>query len=292
VRKYYKIQTFRFAVSTDCANLEQGIDLLYPALRTEPGPCSVEWSLRQNSNAKADSHSFLLYEDGALVCENQDVHYLLDALEWRIMMGILRRLEHFVQVHAAGLVSEGKALLLIGPSGAGKTSLALSLLLQGWKCLSDEVILIDPEDCMISPLPRSFHVDMRVLELFPELLSGRTEKVFADNSGKRLVDPSVIRSDWIAQPSLPHWIVFPSYSATNHNNLIPIGETEALSLLLGQAINLSGHGKKGLEILIQLIRLCQCYRLNTGDLHYASFVLSNLMERDYESVAQIPIRSP
>ena len=43
-------------------------------------------------------------------------------------------------LHAAGVSRAGRGLLLIGPGGAGKTTLAAALNASGWELLSDDVI--------------------------------------------------------------------------------------------------------------------------------------------------------
>lgn len=283
-KNYYEIQRFRFAISTDSVIIKSGLDLLYPALIAEPGPCSIEWKINQILEKKAGANCYILYENNKIISETMDAVHLLDTLEWKITTEILENLKHFIHLHASGLTMNRKAILLVGPSGAGKTSLALSLLLQGWEALSDEVLLIDKEYNKVWPLPRSFHVDLNVLKSLTGITFSDTDILFMDKSGKRRIDPAKISSDWIATPSIPKWIVFPNYSPMNRNDLILLGETEALSLLLDQTINLLNHGENGLAFLIKLIKSCQCYKLNTGDLHNAASILSSLAEQVYKPV--------
>ena len=117
---------------------------------------------------------------------------------------------------------------------------------------------------MILPLPRCFHVDDRTIELIPDIIAEDREDVFKDNSGKRRFDPYRIRKDWIAEPASPVWIVFLNNDIKNENKLVRIGETEALSLLIEQTINLADHGDEGLKCLINLVQHCECYIINTG----------------------------
>jgi len=237
----------------------------------------MEWTIEDRCDGKNGPLSYVTYEDGSPIAEETDIDLLLDHLEWRITTEILRNLGHYVQLHAAGLVTEKRALLLVGPSGAGKSSLALSLLLQGWKCLSDEVILVDAESPSVWPFPRSFRVGFKTLSLFPGLGTGQA----CADMGKRRLDPALVLDSWATGPSMPGWIIFPNYHPSHQGDLIPLGETEALTLLLGQAINLVDHGKKGLDILTQLVRHFRCFRLNTGDLNVATSVLVRLTKQGH-----------
>ncbi|MFZ1642588.1 MAG: hypothetical protein WAV07_14385, partial [Candidatus Contendobacter sp.] len=53
--------------------------------------------------------------------------------------------QRLLVLHAAGVGRDGQGLLLIGPGGAGKTTLAAALNASGWDLLSDDVIPVTPE---------------------------------------------------------------------------------------------------------------------------------------------------
>jgi hypothetical protein len=278
-RRFCQIHSFRFSMATDCEELEPGIASLFPASSTTYGKCRAEWSIGRRHGNYTGVPSYLSHEDGHLIHETQLIDDALDDLEWRITTRILRNLVQFVQLHAAGLVAGGKALLLVGPSGAGKSSLALCMLRQGWKCLSDEIILIDAATGAVWPFPRSFRVDFKTLiKIFPEHPVKSSGPLHRDSMGKIRLDPSLAISDWIAGPSPPGWIVFPSYQPDRRSGLQPLGETEAFGHMVSQAINLVDHGKRGLDILLSLVRRFQCFRLNAADLHAATSLLSGLAE--------------
>jgi hypothetical protein len=274
-RMHYALHDFRFVLTNECPDLLPALGSLYPALRSEPGSWSTEWKVSE-SYSSDKAALYILTENGQTVFETRDRTDFFERLEWKILLKILQNLNGFLQLHAAGLVTDDRALLLIGPSGAGKTTLTLTMLLNGWKCLSDEVALINPELLNIWPFPRSFHVYPETLGLFQELSSGDSVTTFVDATGKIRFDPAMIRENWSAAPARPAWLVFPSYTPGGVNDLIPIGETEALSLMIDQTINFAEYDHRSLEMLIELIRACECYRLVSGDIRHASSLLSDL----------------
>jgi hypothetical protein len=276
-RQCYKVHNFRFSLATDCEELKSELGLLTRAMAAKPGKCSTAWTVSGFQDQQRGLRSYRLYESGNLICETDDRARLLDTLEWAIMTGILQSTRHFIQLHAAGVDVDGQALLFVGPSGAGKTSLVLSLLLKGWQCLSDEVILVDPCTNRVLPFPRSFHIHSQTLNLFSELSATVHKSASVDNRGKFRFDPGLVLSEWVAGTSAPAWVVFPCYQPGNRNDLIPIGETEAMTILIGQTINLLDHGERGLETLLELVRKCRCFRFNTGDIHVASLAMSGLI---------------
>ncbi|HEY4347542.1 MAG TPA: hypothetical protein VGM80_08125 [Gaiellaceae bacterium] len=89
----------------------------------------------------------------------------------RITEGIVGRLslEGIYPIHAAALEHDGGALILSGRSNAGKTTLALRLLQDGLKLLSDELALSGPAGRTILPYRRSLHVRPGTPELIEEL---------------------------------------------------------------------------------------------------------------------------
>lgn len=205
----------------------------------------------------------------------------MEELEWIITLKILSNMKHFLQVHAAGLVRDGKALLLVGPSGSGKTTLTVQLLGRGWQCLSDDVIFINPENGMAWPFPRGFHVDGNT----ERLILGRyrnNRSTSMDASGKRRFDPSVIRKDWIAGPAEPRWLVFLQNGQHDpnigygKNKLTPAGETLSLSLLVGQTINCLDHEDNGLGILARLVRHCESFQFHAVNLSCVDELIANL----------------
>lgn len=283
-RNCYELSGFRFALTEDCLPTDIPLWSLYPALHSGPGPCDAEWNVKQVS--AGESPMYVLRDKQGVVHETDDPVGMLEYLEWTVLLALLRAQDHFLQLHAAGLVKNDRGLLLVGPSGSGKSTQALNLMLGGWRCLSDEIILIEPYgspggspgDIMVRPFPRSLHAKAATLRLFPELPRPKAGRGFVDSSGKRRFDPSLIREDWVAQPTRPTWLVFPAYSQAGGEALTPIGETEALSMLIEQTINLTSFGESGIEVLIRLVRSCACYRLNTRDVKLARARFSELAD--------------
>ena len=235
----------------------------------------MEWRVHREANSD-ETPLYILLENQQIIFKTPDCTDLFERLEWTILLKLLQNLSGFLQLHAAGLVIDERALLLIGPSGSGKTTLTLSMLLNGWKCLSDEIALIESELLKIWPFPRAFHVYPETLNLFPGLKHLDSEKSFADSSGKKRLDPVNVKESWSAAPAKPAWLIFPSYTPGGANKLIPIGETEALSLMIDQTINFAEYENRGLDILIQLIRTCECYKLISGDVNCACSLISDL----------------
>jgi hypothetical protein len=85
-------------------------------------------------------------------------HRWLEAVTGQIVATLVTLLRRLVFVHAAAVEIGGRALVLVGDSGAGKTSTAAALLARGGAYLSDEVALLDPASNRVLP----FHLPMAI----------------------------------------------------------------------------------------------------------------------------------
>ena len=268
----YKIHSFTFALSSTVTEIEEELASFFSSLITEKGIPSKEFSINRNN-----LDFFTLYEDNTLLLESDNIDFVLEQLEWTATLRILEHLSKFLHLHASGVSVDGKALLFTGPPGSGKTVMVLSLLLKGYSCLSDEIILIDPDTLTAHPFPRSFHIEKEVIKLFPELTRMITFSPHPDSSGKVRFDPGLISNGWIAEPSVPRWVIFIDYKPEHGNIFSPVGKTQALSLLVEQAVNLADYGEGGIDVLVKLVQQCECYMLKSGNLKSAAGMLKEII---------------
>ena len=81
-----------------------------------------------------------------------------DRVESELGLFAAERLHTLVAVHAAVVVSDGRAVLLPGPSMAGKTSLCVAARDVGLDVLTDEFALLDPATGLVGGWPRRFRI--------------------------------------------------------------------------------------------------------------------------------------
>lgn len=88
----------------------------------------------------------------------------------RVVMLVLDELavRGIVGTHAGVVAVDGRAVLLAGRSGRGKSTLTLGLVRRGAGFLTDELALVTPEGTVL-PYPRALHVRSSTLDLLPEL---------------------------------------------------------------------------------------------------------------------------
>lgn len=79
---------------------------------------------------------------------------LMRALETDAALAILNHHQHFLTVHGALLARGNRAVLIVGPSQAGKSTTSCALWAAGWQLLADDVTILHPAARAASPLLR------------------------------------------------------------------------------------------------------------------------------------------
>lgn len=120
-------------------------------------------------------------------------------LEWRATEDLLAA-EGAVFLHAAGLRMGGRQVLLVGESGAGKSSLTAQLFVRGYLAWSDDLVRFAPESGHFSTVPRSWKLDAKAMEsiyLLSLLSSEGAPGTLLANSVLYL-SPAALRRRWQA----------------------------------------------------------------------------------------------
>lgn len=83
---------------------------------------------------------------------------------------VLRYSQAHYMLHAAAIADEkGRAALIVGVSNAGKTSILLGLLREGYRMVTDDYCVLRNDTLQVTSLPTGITVTERTLKAFPEL---------------------------------------------------------------------------------------------------------------------------
>jgi hypothetical protein len=170
--------------------------------------------------------------------EDQPLVGLFDA----IVAGTIAALSAngILTIHAGVVAIDGRAILIAGRSGRGKTTLVLGLLRRGLDLLSDELALVAADDRTVLAYPRGLHIRPAALDLFPELgflagvpaheLGGGSEWAVGPDDLERAFGTSVVAAARIGAVVLLDGD--PSADAPPDLNVVP-GAIATMELLRG-----------------------------------------------------------
>lgn len=137
------------AIRTDDPEADRLLELLWSAMRSDDGAAPD----RTYELARTDE-GWTVTADGALEAVHETLWGVADALRYQMLELCETRLKRYVSLHAAAVARSGDLVLLAGESGAGKTTLALALLDDGWSYLSDDLAPIEAATGLIHPFPK------------------------------------------------------------------------------------------------------------------------------------------
>lgn len=214
------------------------------AIVLEPAPAQGGWRV---------------YINDAFVTMAYDSNYLLPYLEWLAISRAVERATESVAFHAASLAWQGRAVILVAASGAGKTTLTSGLAGRGWEPLADDLTVVDLERRMARPFPRCFHAD------------AFTRAVIGDAIHAITPDPSLpdyIRpARWAANASEPAWVVMVRRDAETPSSIQSITRAQAAGALFTSAIRNSLPRSRVARLSADLAStISGCWEINNSDL--------------------------
>lgn len=188
------------------------------------------------------------------------------AFEWGLNWCVAQRPLGYAVVHAAVVAWDGRAVVLPGQPGAGKSTLCASLaLLDGGRLLSDELALVDADN-RLWPHPRPIALKNRSIEIVQAFPGSRVGPVYADTRKGTLshaAAPEASRAQ-AREPARAAWVVFPRFDAGAPPRLEEIPRVEAFAAISAQSFNKESMGEAGFEALCRLLDGARCFEIDYG----------------------------
>lgn len=191
----------------------------------------------------------------------------LPFFEWGLNWCISGYAHQYLIIHAAVVEKHGKALIMPGIPGAGKSTLCAALIQKGWRLLSDELTLVDCESGYIVPVPRPVSLKndsiKLVAETFPDTQFSPIVHDTLKGSVSLLKPPkfSVNQADELALPAL---VIFPKFQSRSDLNIQEINRADAFMKLADLSFNYSVLGAEGFHVLANLLDKCRAYDFTYG----------------------------
>ena len=161
----------------------------------------------------------------------------------------------YIVVHAATLERDGVGLVMPARPGSGKSTLCAALVARGWRLLSDEFALIEPQTGLLRPVPRPIALKDGsiglIREWWPEAVAGAP---MLNNEGQRVAyfraPPSSVAAS--ATRCEPRIVLIPMYRAGAPLTARPLSRAQTTLHLGDSSFNYNLHGRLGFTRLTEI----------------------------------------
>ncbi len=266
---------FDVVLRTPDAALAEYLTALYAPLQVEGTAEHVLTLSSTGADARTDEQRgpWAVHLDATRILATPAPSVALHYLLWEANRQAIDRTPELVLVHASAAVFDGMAVVLPGPMGAGKSTLAAALVREGLGYLTDEVVALDPVTGVVHPYPKYLSLGGALAHLVPE----PPEAIRGFLGDQTLVAPDAIRADAVSGPARPRLVVTPRYERGATTTIERLRPAEALSTLAQHAFHIEQDGQRTLDVLARTVEESACFQLVTGSVEAATGALMELL---------------
>lgn len=188
----------------------------------------------------------------------------------------------YLVFHAGIVARGGRAVLMPGTSGTGKSTLTAGLAYSGWRLLSDEFALLRPETSLFYPYPRPISLKNRSIAVMRERLAANRFSRFFHNTPKGTIvylRPSTSALAAMGEPASPALILFPEYRPEEQARAVELRKVEMFALVRSAAVNCDRLGATAFAALGTLVERCRAFRITYRSLDQGMTMVEDLMEK-------------
>jgi hypothetical protein len=195
---------------------------------------------------------------------------LEDVLRWaryQAIEQIILARSDLLWLHGAVAGWHGRAVVMPGPRGRGKSTLVTTICARGWSFLTDDILPVDPAALRVLPFPQVPAVRPDPGQDLPE-------------SWLRQAAKSEVRvDDWTVTNPLPIGaIVLPEARRSGGASLTPCSSAEAVLELASGCWNFAEHGERAVAVLARLVAGRPTFRLAFRDPDQAAELIARWAE--------------
>ena len=202
---------------------------------------------------------FVILRDGARIDSSPRARWALGSLHWHINRRIVATSQRSVLVHAGALELRGRAVLVVGASGAGKSTATASLVMAGLGYLTDDMTAVGPDGLLTGAAkPIGLRApSLELLGLEHRDLQQPPAEYLVDDDRQRFVAASSLGASVVSSAE-PGLVVFLS-AELPAGDAAEVRRPMALARLSEYAFDLDRRGGPGFEALAEMVRGSTCW---------------------------------
>jgi hypothetical protein len=242
----------------------------YAAFLCDDAGCATP--LRYRVATDPSSGGFVLAAPGEVPSLSSSVAELVFDLEKALTIALQQQRPELLFLHAAALQREGRACLLAGESGSGKSTTCWGLLHHGFRYLSDELAPVDLGSGQVLAYPHALCLKQRPPAGYPlpadaVNLDTTIHVPVRSLPGGASISPCPLGA-----------VIFVRHEAgLDAPRSSEIGTAEAAARLYLCTLNALAHPARGLDAVLQVVGRVPCFSLRAADLHDTCELISRLV---------------
>ena len=182
--------------------------------------------------------------------------------------------------HAAVVAGPSGAIVLAGPAGSGKTTVAAALAARGWRCYSDEVAVFDVQRRAVCPFPFPLGVKSESAQALEAYYPGISQGPYSLRSDGKRVHYLTLPQGWVpaeGEECAVRALIFPAFQENEETRLSEIEKADALQRLAQTGASGRDLRAADVEATVEVVDRNPCWELIYSDLETAIRVLDPLL---------------
>jgi hypothetical protein len=262
--------TAAVGVFCDAPEFDAGANPLFQSYLAPPGaePCAT---LLLKSIAPDRWH---LLKNGSRLDHLEDFESAVIALEYELSLSLLDGRDDIPHLHASGFLVGPSPVLVLGDSGSGKTSLALTACCRGYPVFGDDVVLVDSGGHLNS-FKRLFEVDPpRLAELG---IDPQSTPFWFTGSAEAWFDPGWSHAGWVDTPAIPDLVVVARYDGETTPRLRELSQAETLLSLTRSVMATGLPRERAMDFLLPIATGARAVEMRFRDAQEAMRTIEGLV---------------
>lgn len=204
----------------------------------------------------------------------------LPLFEWGVNWCFAQRFNQYVLLHAGTLAIGDRAVVMAATPGSGKSTLSAAMMLRGFRLLSDEFGVLDPETGNFLPMLKPVALKNRSIEIIRERSAAAS--IGPTFVGTRKGDVAHLAPDAASvaaahRSAKPALVIFPAYRQGAALTLVPQPKEQAFARLAFNSFNYALLGSVAFNAVADVAERCPAYQLTYSKLDEAIACLRELL---------------